>query len=159
MIFPHNKNNAKNNAKNSNYAPDCKQIWSLLMTSLQVFHFRYSHSQCSVSIGPCTPVVCDAGQKLKQHWLNVSCLLRRVCLLCALRMRGTVFTFLFRALEYFYINHENQRFLFQFEIFIHMSELAFPPSFEYLCYRSTAIINRPRLILVPSLRGSSEVDL
>ena len=63
--------------------------------------------------------------------------------------------FIFRALEYYCMNHEDQRLFFNLK----SSYIDFPPSFEYLCYRSTVIIKRPRLILVPSLRGSSEVDL
>ena len=55
--------------------------------------------------GQCTPIVCDAGKTLKQHWLNVSCLL--FGLLYALRMRGMVFPFV-----YFCINHEDQRLFF-----------------------------------------------
>ena len=53
------------------------------------------------------------------------------------------------TLKYFCINHGNQRSFFQFEIIINV--LVLSASFEYLCYRSMAIIN----ILILSAREPS----
>ena len=103
--------------------------------------------------GQCTPIVCDAGQTLKQHWLNGSCLLRRVCPLCALRMRGTDFTF--RVLEYFCMNHEDQRFFFNLKSsYICLSH---PPGSK--SWHSEAV--RPSLaeLAIPSTYWGREGDL
>ena len=47
--------------------------------------------------GQCTPIVCDAGQTMKHHWLNGSCLLRRVCPLWGGGPRVVVSTAAFHA--------------------------------------------------------------
>ena len=55
--------------------------------------------------------------------------------------------FTLTTLKHSRINHEDQRFFFQFEMIINI--LALSGSFEYLCYGSTASIN----ICILTVRG------